>query len=82
MKKTVSRDIEVPDGDYCVDYRDIPRAVRCTSLRSETVQIGWEDGLGSPGSLTHYRCAAFDTGLSPDTGFRCLVVRKCQACCD
>jgi len=79
----IHRKASVPDGNYCVDYSTDIRMKECEQLRSHVSAIGWEAGLGSPGSITHYRCALFDESLStcyPREGFYGLTVKKCEEC--
>lgn len=79
----VVRKIPTPDGGYCVDYGATPEVQKCGQLRDHTESIGWSDGLGSPGAITHYRCAAFDKDVTtcyPHNGFHGLTVEKCQEC--
>jgi hypothetical protein len=83
------REIEIrkkattPDGKYCVDYSANPSVEKCEQLRSTTSYIGWDAGLGSPGSITYYHCALFDESLSkcyPRDDFHGLTVKKCHGC--
>ncbi len=82
----VARYAEVPEGDYCECGNE-----RCSSLQSDTQKVGWEDGLGSPGTITHYYCAVFDISLSrtilenqdTPTGRRQVIIkdRLCKEAC-
>lgn len=75
---------EVPAGDYCIDYRGatiLPPDNKCAYLDSQTSKVGWEDGLGSPGFITHYNCGLFNIFLSStqEKG-EGMYINKCEAC--
>lgn len=79
---TITKSADVPDGDFCADYRK-QDSERCSQIRSDTISIGWDAGLGSPGTHTVYGCRFFDTGLRPiwgDENNRGLALEKCERC--
>lgn len=84
-KISCTREATVPDGVHCVDYYEKSRVEKCEQLRTEVITTTWQDGLGSPGSISHYSCALFDKGLHsyyPHEGFHGLTVKKCAQCLD
>lgn len=77
---SVTRAAAVPGGKFCAKYSERD-SERCEQVRTQTTHVSWEDGLGSPGTMTFYSCALFDVGLRQvwDKG---LSLEKCQACID
>ena len=78
---------EVPSGPYCVDYsvaKKLPPENACEFWEQTHTSVGWEDGLGSPGTLTFNHCRLFREGLSaegpPPT--KILKCQRCRAACD
>lgn len=78
-KISKSEEAQVPDGAHCVDYSVNQNAKPCQFMSSHTSKTDWSDGLGSPGSITHYTCTFFRYGLSAITSCP-LTVEKCPQC--
>ena len=84
MKIKIIEEVEVPDGEWCVDYskgKKLPPENACKYLTTEYTQITWADGLGSPGTMSHQHCTLFRTGLR-EIGPPPIKVEKCSRCLD
>jgi len=69
----------VPDGDYCVDYSVNRNSEKCQHVQEQSSRTDWSDGLGSPGTITHYTCAFFRRALERQSSSP-LVLHKCVYC--
>lgn len=74
----VTRKVTVPDGRYC----QFETRKQCEMLRTSFSHIGWEDGLGSPGTLTLHHCDLFHAVLGEEQidGKGPWWFRKCETC--
>jgi hypothetical protein len=70
--------IEIPDHEtLCASWNPKALISGCYQLYSRDQKVGWEDGLGSPGTITHYYCKAFNRGLGDKNG---IGIFKCEEC--
>lgn len=84
MQITIKETVEIPDGEYCVDYskgNKLPPENACQFWEQSFSEITWSDGLGSPGTMTFNECTLFRTGLR-EIGPPPIKIEKCSRCLD
>lgn len=82
-KFSLTQEFIVPSGAYCCDYGNKEYDKPCEYISERTSYVGWEDGMGSPGTITHYTCEVFRTALEttyPYDGFYGLTLKKFNRC--
>ncbi len=80
-KLTITLHVTAPDGKYCVCLgKDVKRVEPCEQLEESSQTVGWEDGLGPPGEMSHYRCSVFRKGRLRVKRTCGLIIEKCSEC--
>ena len=83
MNITVTKEAEVPEGDFC----EYPNGQMCKQERTriETASRADFGGL-SDGSISFYECRLFNvlldqTDWQKDVGFKIIKCKQCKAAC-